>query len=169
MAKRIGLFVDVSNVYYCLKQRHGTRKLSYKKLLAFVKDLGEIQVAIAYGSQLKGVADRFLAQLRRLGFRTNFKEPKTFHSDKKGIQRKADWDVGIAVDIMAMLDRLDLVVLCTGDGDMAPIIDAAQNAGVTVLVVGTNISYELKAVANQCIEIPESFLESGNEITKTDS
>ena len=43
MSKRIGMFVDISNLYYCVGKKFPGRKLDYRKYKRFVEDLGEIQ------------------------------------------------------------------------------------------------------------------------------
>ena len=40
-----------------------------------------------------------------------------------GGMKKADWDVGMAVDAIRMASFLDVIILVTGDGDFLPLID----------------------------------------------
>ena len=158
--KRIGVFVDVSNLYYCIHKKYKGRKLDYRKYLAFIKDLGDMQVAIAYGSQMNNQASAFVYCLKAIGFNTKFKSPKTYvNLGETGIRRKADWDVGIAIDIVKMIDRLDMVILGSGDGDMLPVVEWAMDKGVDVVVLASGISRDLKDKATKFIEIPESLLE----------
>lgn len=42
-------------------------------------------------------------------------------------QKKADWDVGITVDAIKLADKLDAIVLVTGDGDFLPLVNYLQN------------------------------------------
>lgn len=161
MSKRIGLFVDVSNLYYCIGKKFGQKKLDYHTYYKFVKDLGEISVALAYGSHMNGQADGFIHCLRSMGFQTKFKAPKTYKvGDNEALKRKADWDVGITIDIVNMIDRLDMIVLGTADGDMVPVVEWALAKGVDVVIIATGISKDLRDIATKSIEIPESFLES---------
>jgi len=161
MAKRIGIFVDISNIYYCIGKKYPGRKLDYRKYLKFIKDLGEISIAIAYGAQISGQANGFIYCLKQIGFQSKFKSPKTYNNAEEGFvtKRKADWDVGIAMDIVNMIDRLDMIILGTGDGDMLPVIEWAMHKGVEVVVIATGISKDLKDHCTKFIEIPESFLE----------
>ena len=161
MAKRIGIFVDISNLYYCIGKKYPSRKLDYRKYLKFVKDLGEISVAVAYGAQISGQANGFIYCLKQIGFQTKFKTPKTYANkeDDYVLKRKADWDVGITMDIVNMIDRIDMIILGTGDGDMLPVVEWAMAKGVEVVVIATGISKDLKDKATKYIEIPESFLE----------
>jgi len=160
--KKIGMFVDVSNLYYCIRHQYPGRKLDYSELWKYVSDLGMIQVAVAYGSQKKDQAAGFITCLKEIGFRVNFKRPKAMRS-KGDIKHKADWDVGITIDIVNMIDNIDMVVLCTADGDMAPLVKWVMDKGIEVLVIASNPSYELKKEATAVVNIPESMLEKPKE------
>ncbi len=156
--KRVGIFADVSNLYYCIRLKFKERKLDYKKYYNFCADLGEITQAVAYGAQVGTEALNFIHCLREVGFATKYKQPKSY-SDGVRLKRKADWDVGIAIDIVSMADRLDLIVLGSADGDLSPVVSWARQRGIDVIVFGCGISRELKDVSTKYIEIPESLLE----------
>jgi uncharacterized LabA/DUF88 family protein len=147
--KKIGIFLDISNLYYSVKNKYN-RKIDYKKYWEFVEDLGEIQQAIAYGASMDGQARNFIHALRKIGFLTKFKQPK---------MQKANWDVGIAVDAINMIGKLDLVVLGSADGDFAPLTEYLRLNGVDVIILACNISKELRNLCTRYIEIPESLLE----------
>lgn len=155
---RIGVFVDVSNLYYCIKKKYNGRKLSYKKYLDYVKDLGTVVKATAYGCRINDEAKGFIFCLKETGFETKFKTVKTFSRDT-GVQRKADWDVGIAIDIVRTIKEFDMIVLGTADGDLEPVVDWCMENAVDVIVVACGISRDLKKRATEFIEIPESLLE----------
>lgn len=154
--KRIGVFVDVSNLYYCIGKKFDKRKLDYKKYLEFVKDFGQIVKSVAYGSQANNEAVGFITCLEHTGYQTKFKTVK-----REGeYRRNVDWDVGISMDIVNMIERLDIVILGTADGDLAPLVKWATDKGVDVIVLACGVSRELRNVASQVIEIPESLLET---------
>lgn len=158
--KRIGIFVDLSNLYFCVKARYKARKIDYRKFYDFIADLGEIRLAIAYGSQIDNQAETFIHQLKEIGFLTKFKTPKEWHDASPGrSRRKADWDVGITLDVVQMCERLDLVVLATADGDLEPVVSYCMQKGIAVIILACNISRDLRDTATECIEIPESLLE----------
>lgn len=156
--KRIGVFVDVSNLYYCLRKKYG-RKLNYKKYVEFIEPMGTIAQAIAYGAKKKDDTEtvNFINYLKHAGFWPKYKEPKSFNN-VTSTASKADWDVGIAIDIVSMCDRLDLVVLGTADGDLEPVVKWLRTKGIDVIVLACNISRDLKSTATKWIEIPESLL-----------
>ena len=162
MAKRIGVFVDVSNLYYCIGKKFDNRKLDYGAYLAYVKELGDVQIATAYGAQMRSEASGFIHCLKQLGFDPKYKVPKDYHN-KESFRRKADWDVGIAMDIVRLIERVDMIVLGTADGDLRPLVDWVKERGVEVIALACGISRELKDSVTKYIEIPESMLEQPRE------
>jgi len=161
--KRVGVFVDVSNIYFCIGRKYERRKLDYRKYLEFIKDFGELTKAIAYGSQISNEAAGFVHCLQSIGFQTKFKAVKSYHNEDKSFKQKADWDVGIAMDIVSMVDRFDMIILGCADGDLQPVVEWAVRRGIDVVILACGISRDLKESATQCIEIPESLLESEEE------
>lgn len=157
--KKLGIFADVSNLYYCIQKQYPRRKLDYRKYIKFIEDLGEIQQSIAYGAHMADQAQGFKYCLKQIGFQTKYKTPKTYAGENGKLKRKADWDVGIAIDIVNMIDRFDMIILGSGDGDMLPVVQWAMAKGVDVVVIAAGISSDLKDHATRCIEIPESLLE----------
>jgi uncharacterized LabA/DUF88 family protein len=162
----VGIFVDVCNLYYCLQKKYKNRKLDYGKYLEFLQTLGKTVHAIAYGAHVNNEAKPFIIKLKKLGYVPKFKTPKKIRTDTGEIFHKADWDVGMVVDIVDLLDDLDVVVLGTADGDLAPLVEWVKRHNKTVVIFGCRISSDLKACADVCIEIPASLLETRNETVK---
>lgn len=150
--KRIGLYIDVSNLYFCLYNNlHG--KLDYTALLDFLEPLGEIVTKRAYGAQVKDEAAKFIEFLESLGFEAFYKAPKTY-----GNTAKADHDVKIAIDIIKDMTKHDMIILASADGDMTPLVEYVQGHGIDVVIIGSNISKELQDTATKSIEIPSSLV-----------
>lgn len=159
--KRIGIFADLSNLYYSTTNRFNGRKLDYSKYVEFIRELGDPVVMIGYGAQIDREAAAFRRCLESVGFKTKYKKPKEFNT-AKGTKHKADWDVGIAVDMIhhQKIDNLDMIILGSGDGDMAAVCDYLKPLGCKIIVIAAGISFELKESCDQVIEIDESLLES---------
>lgn len=159
--KRILFVADISNLYYTVAKRFGGKKLDYRFLLnKIVGDSLAIR-AIAYGAEIKNEASAFKEFLRSIGFEIKYKSPSEFKTDIPGLlDRKADWDVGIAMDVVSMVDSVDIVVFGTADGDMAPCLEYVKSKGKLAFVIGSGISRHLKEVATDFIEITPEYLES---------
>ena len=154
-SKRVGVFADVSNLYHCIQTTYKS-KLNYKFLMDICKTKGEVFRAIAYGAYVGHEADAFQTYLESSGFTPKFKPAKKIrHGDD--IIHKADWDVGIAMDIVKTIDRMDIIVLATADSDLVPVVEWAIERGVDVIIIGCNISHELKEVATEWREIDKEY------------
>ena len=78
-----------------------------------------------------------------------------FHTGTK----KGDWDVGLTVDVMRMANRLDTVILVSGDGDFVPLVEYLQNyTGTQVEVVsfGQSTSARLREAADDFVDLSEN-------------
>lgn len=157
--KRIGIFVDVSNIYYCVSKKFGEHaKLDYQKYLDNIKDLGDIQQAVAYGAHKDNSASSFIHCLTTAGFKVKYKTPKSYRVGQE-VRYKADWDVGITVDVIKMLPKFDLVILGSADGDLEPLVQYILDQGGQVVIYACGISRQLKDTGITVIEITESLLQ----------
>ena len=165
MSKRVGIFMDVANLYGTIGARYGSRKLDYKAYYTYASDFGDVVMSNAYGSQMKDEATGFINCLKDIGFHPIYKKIKCYHNDDH-IKHKADWDVGIAIDIIKAIANLDMVILGSADGDFQPLTKFILEQGKQVLVLACGISKDLRETCTEAIEIPESMLEGKNEKSK---
>ncbi|ESE40728.1 nuclease [Shewanella decolorationis S12] len=116
---KIALFVDVQNIYYTCREAY-QRQFNYRKLWQQLSAQGEIVGATAYAinrgdeGQLK-----FQDALRHIGFELKLK-PFIQRTDGSA---KGDWDVGITIDVLETAPKVDTVILLSGDGDFALLLD----------------------------------------------
>lgn len=157
---KTAVFVDVSNVYYCINKKFPGRKLDYERYLASVSDGHEILRAYAYGSQINEEAHGFITCLKKIGYQPNFKSLGTS-------TRRVCWDAAICVDTMKLLDRLERVVIGSASPDIVPLVSWLKDRGVQVEVVACGINKDLKAAASSFVEIDDSWLEVRDEKPKT--
>jgi len=153
--QRVGVFIDAQNLY------HSARNL-YKARVNFgavVKDAvagRKLVRAVAYVITTEsGDEKNFFEALTKIGIETKTKDLQVFHSGTK----KGDWDVGLTVDVMKMANRLDAVILVSGDGDFIPLVEYLQNhAGVQVEVVsfGKSTSSRLREVADDFVDLSKN-------------
>jgi uncharacterized LabA/DUF88 family protein len=111
--KKIAVFADVQNIYYTTRDKF-SRQFNYKKLWERVSKGGEIVTAIAYATDRDiDKQIKFQNALRHIGFEVKLKP----WVQRKDGSAKADWDVGITIDVLEMAKDVDVVVLLSGDGD----------------------------------------------------
>ncbi|NQD92895.1 NYN domain-containing protein [Pseudomonas sp. CrR25] len=130
--KKIAVFADVQNLYYTVRQAHGCH-FDYAALWADISRDGQIVEAYAYAID-RGDAkqQQFQQILRNLGFTVKLK-PYIQRSDGSA---KGDWDVGICIDILDAVARVDQVVLASGDGDFDLLLDKVRSQGVEAVAYG---------------------------------
>lgn len=164
--KRVLVVADVSNLYFCVQKKFGG-KLDYKLFLEHAVGPNQLHRAIAYGAERDNEAFYFKQALSDAGFELRYKRPLEFPTaDPKRVMRKADWDVGITVDVIKILDTVDIVVFGTADGDMAEALRYVQERGREAHVLGCNISRDLKDIASRYREIDSTMLEPKRETTE---
>jgi len=149
--QRIGVFVDVQNMYYSAKQLYGS-KVNFRTILTDAIANRELIRAIAYVIKAD-VKDEntFYDALEEMGFEVRAKDLQVFYSGAK----KGDWDVGIAMDVMRLAPKLDTVVLVSGDGDFSDLLEHAKSLGCRTEVVafGKTTSHKLREVTDFFVDL----------------
>jgi len=121
--QRVGLLVDIQNIYYSAKALYG-KKVNFQKVLEEGVSGRKLIRAIAYGIKtIEGQEEKFFEALSKQGFEVKTKDLQIF----PGGVKKGDWDVGIAVDAIKLSKNLDALILVSGDGDFIPLIEYIQN------------------------------------------
>ncbi len=121
--EKIGLFVDVQNIYYTTRHTYG-RQFNYRALWELLSQRGDIVLAHAYATDRGDAGQRkFQAALRHIGFSVKLK-PFIQRADGSA---KGDWDVGITIDVLENAAVLDRVFLLSGDGDFDLLVEAVRN------------------------------------------
>lgn len=154
MVQRVAVLVDVQNMFYSAKNlKNG--KIDYDKLLDYIVDGRTCVRSIAYVVRKPEVnQNAFLDALSQFGYDVKIKDVKS------RTHGSTSWDVGIAVDAITFADKVDTIVLVTGDGDISACIPVLKAKGVRVEVCafqGT-ISSDLVHSADSCYFIPEEAL-----------
>jgi uncharacterized LabA/DUF88 family protein len=147
--QRVGIFVDVQNLYHSAKNLYHGR-VNYAELMKHLVGDRQLIRAMAYVVKSEGVepqhgaAERmpkiapaanngngnggngdlsseaaFFEALEKAGLELRMKDLQIY----AGGMKKADWDVGMAVDAIRMSEFLDVIILVTGDGDFIPLVD----------------------------------------------
>jgi uncharacterized LabA/DUF88 family protein len=100
-----------------------------------------------------GEEQAFFDALRKVGIETKTKDLQIFFGGAK----KADWDVGMAIDAVKIASKVDAVILATGDGDFVPLAQYLQGFGcqVEVIAFGRSASSRLREAADDFIDMDE--------------
>ena len=156
-AEKIGVFVDVQNIYYTTRDAFG-KSFNYRALWQILSLKGEIVVANAYGTDRGDESQKkFQSALRHIGFSVRLK-PYIQRADGSA---KGDWDVGITIDVLQSSTSLDKIFLLSGDGDFDLLVETVQtqhNVPVEVYGVTSLTAGALRAAASCFHPITESLL-----------
>jgi len=150
-AQRVGVFVDVQNLYYSAKSIYNTH-VNFKTILQDALKGRTLVRALAYVIKTEDLSkEKFFEALQHIGFEVRAKDLQIFFGGAK----KGDWDVGIAMDAIELAPRLDTIILISGDGDFIPLLEhlrRAQGCRVEVAAFG-------KSTSGKLIETADSFMD----------
>jgi len=152
--QRVGVFIDTQNVYHSARNLYKAR-VNFGAVLKDAVSGRALVRAVAYVITTEaGDEKNFFEALEKLGIETKTKDLQIF----AGGSKKADWDVGLAVDAIKMSPRLDSVVIISGDGDFVPLVEYLQSIGVQVEVVsfGKSTSGKLREAADDFVDLSDN-------------
>jgi len=127
--QRVGVFVDTQNMYHSAKNLYHA-KVNFKKVLDECVGNRKLIRAFAYVIKTEsGEENAFVEALEKSGYEIKIKDLQIF----AGGQKKADWDVGLAIDAVILADKIDVAVIVSGDGDFIPLVEYLKiNKGLKV-------------------------------------
>lgn len=152
--QRVGIFIDTQNLYHSAKNIYKA-KVNFDAVVR--ESLGDRKLvrAIAYVVTTEsGEEQAFFEALQKLGIETKTKDLQIFFGGAK----KADWDVGMAIDAIKMAPKLDAIILATGDGDFIPLVEhvRAQGCQVEVIAFGRSSSSKLRECTDDFLDMDEN-------------
>ena len=153
LGQRAGIFIDVQNVYHSAKNLYKSR-VNFQELIKALVGGRPLIRAMAYvvKSETAFGEESFFEALRKTGLELRVKDLQIY----PGGMKKADWDVGLAVDAIRMANFLDVIILVTGDGDFTPLVDYLKwgmGRQVEIAAFSRTTSGRLKEMADRFIEI----------------
>jgi uncharacterized LabA/DUF88 family protein len=153
--QRVGVLVDIQNLYYSARVLYG-KKVNFKAVLEAATNDRKLIRAIAYGIKtVEGMEEKFFEALTKTGYDVKTKDLQIFPDGS----RKGDWDVGIAIDAVKMAEKLDVIVLVSGDGDYIHLVEYLQNTfgcRVEVIAFSESASAKLVEKADDFINLSEN-------------
>lgn len=153
----VAIFVDVQNIYYTTRQSFACH-FNYNAFWAQVTAGRSVVKAFAYATDRDDDKQKqFQNILRGIGFEVKL---KPFLQRRDG-SAKADWDVGITLDVMEYASQADVVVLASGDGDFDLLVQKVRDkhhASVEVYGVELLTAASLIRAASKFVPIKDHLL-----------
>lgn len=151
-SQRIGILVDVQNLYYSARSVYH-QKVNFENVLKDAVKGRTLIRAIAYVVRAEELKEQtFFDALQRIGYEIKVKDLQVFYGGNK----KADWDIGIAMDAIELAPKLDVIVLVSGDGDYVPLVQHLKRAfgcKVEGMAFGKSTSSKLKEEVDEFTDL----------------
>ena len=157
--QRVAILIDTQNLYHSAKNLYKS-KVNFAAVVKAALGNRNLIRALSYVVNTEGGEETpFFEALEKVGIEIKTKDLQIFYGGAK----KADWDVGMAVDAIKMAHKVDAVVLATGDGDFIPCVEYVKSLGcqVEAITFGRSASSGLKEVIDDFIDLdedPKQFL-----------
>lgn len=150
--QRVGVFIDAQNLYHSAKNLYH-RKVNFGEVLKMAVGDRRLVRAIAYVIASETNEEKgFFDALTKVGIETKIKDLQVFSDGAK----KADWDIGLAIDCVRMAPKLDAIIIVSGDGDFVPLIEylkSAHGCQVEVVSFGRSSSGRLKEATEMFVDL----------------
>lgn len=159
-AQRVAVLIDVQNMYHSAKNLYGSR-VNFKEVLKTTVAGRQLVRALAYVIRTESGEEKpFLEALTKIGIETKIKDLQIF----PGGMKKADWDVGMAMDAIKLGNKVDAIILMSGDGDFVPLINnlrEVEGLQIEVVAFARSASQKLKEATDDFIDLgsdPKKYL-----------
>lgn len=157
--QRVAIFIDTQNLYHSAKNIYHA-KVNFDAVVKAALGERKLIRAIAYVVTTEtGEEQSFFEALAKVGIEVMTKDLQVFYGGAK----KADWDVGLAVDAIKLSQKVDAIVLASGDGDFIPMVEYVKSHGCQVECIsfGKSSSSKLRETVDDFIDMdeePHNFL-----------
>ena len=152
--QRVAILIDTQNLYHSAKNLYKA-KVNFGNVVKAALGDRKLVRALSYVVNTEsGEEAPFFEALEKLGIEIKTKDLQIFFGGAK----KADWDVGMAIDAIKLAHKVDAIVLATGDGDFIPLVEyvKAQGCQVEAITFGRSASSRLRESVDDFIDMDES-------------
>ena len=157
--QRVAIIIDTQNLYHSAKNLYKA-KVNFQNVVKAALGGRKLIRAISYVVNTEsGEEQPFFEALEKVGIEIKTKDLQIFYGGAK----KADWDVGMAIDAIKLAHKVDAIVLATGDGDFIPLVEYVKSQGcqVEAITFGRSASSRFREVVDDFIDMvdnPSNYL-----------
>lgn len=152
--QRVAVLIDTQNLYHSAKNLYKS-KVNFAGVLKAALGGRKLIRALSYVVNTEsGEEQPFFEALEKIGIEIKTKDLQIFYGGAK----KADWDVGMAVDAIKLSSKVDAIVLATGDGDFIPLVEFLKSQGCQVegITFGRSASSKFREIVDDFIDMDEN-------------
>lgn len=157
--QRVAVFIDTQNLYHSAKNLYKT-KVNFDAVVKAAVGGRKLVRALSYVVTTEsGEEQSFFEALEKVGIEVKTKDLQIFYGGAK----KADWDVGMAIDAVKVADKVDAIVIATGDGDFIPLVEYVRSHGcqIEAITFGRSCSSKLREFVDHFTDLdddPKKYL-----------
>lgn len=151
--QRVAILIDTQNLYHSGKNLYKS-KVNFGAVVKNALGGRKLIRALSYVVNTEGGEESaFFEALEKVGIEIKTKDLQIFYGGAK----KADWDVGMAVDAIKLAQKVDAIILATGDGDFIPLVEYVKSQGCQVEAIsfGRSSSSRLREVVDDFIDMDD--------------
>ncbi len=151
--QRVAILIDTQNLYHSAKNLYKA-KVNFGEVVKNSLGNRKLIRALAYVVNTEGGEEEaFFEALEKLGIEIKTKDLQVFFGGAK----KADWDVGLAIDAIKLAHKVDSIILASGDGDFVPLVEYVKSQGcqVEAITFGRSASGKLREAVDDFIDMDE--------------
>lgn len=151
--QRVAILIDTQNLYHSGKNLYHA-KVNFGAVVETALAGRKLIRALSYVVNTEsGEESAFFEALEKLGIEIKTKDLQIFYGGAK----KADWDVGMAVDAIKLAHKVDAIVLVTGDGDFIPLVEYVKSQGcqVEAITFGRSASGKLREIVDDFVDMDD--------------
>lgn len=152
--QRVAILIDTQNLYHSAKNLYKS-KVNFGAVVKAALGGRKLIRALSYVVNTEsGEEAPFFEALVKLGIEIKTKDLQIFYGGAK----KADWDVGLAIDAIKLSHKVDSIIIASGDGDFVPLVEYIKSQGCQVEVVsfGRSSSQRLRESVDDFIDMDQS-------------
>ena len=151
--QRVAIFIDTQNLYHSAKNIYRTKVNFDAVVKAALGDRKLIRAITYVVTTETGEEQSFFEALQKIGIEVKTKDLQVFFGGAK----KADWDVGLAIDAIKYASKVDAIVIASGDGDFIPLVEYIRSQGCQIecIAFGRSSSGKLREAVDDFIDMDE--------------
>ena len=152
--QRVAILIDTQNLYHSAKNLYKS-KVNFGAVVKAALGERKLIRALSYVVNTEsGEETAFFEALEKIGIEIKTKDLQIFYGGAK----KADWDVGLAIDAIKLAHKVDAIVIASGDGDFIPLVEYVKSQGcqVEIITFGRSASSRLRETVDDFIDMDEN-------------
>jgi uncharacterized LabA/DUF88 family protein len=172
--KSVGIFIDDANMFYI--QKEVGWKIDWNKfrnlILKYFKNVKfQYYLGMPLEKDKKTKNQKIQLDLEKIGFSVKTKPLKKIFIDnkRKEFKYKCNFDVEMALDVARMIDKLDVVIVISGDSDFLAVKDFCVEKHKVYLTIcfERRVPWEIRKMKHVFFEEIKSMVQKNSDLRRS--